>query len=136
MVDQPEDYLGLGDPDQLRADQGPALVVPPTCGGHELRALDVMRLEHGEEFRDYWRIPFTDEDDQWEKYDGRSLFENRSEEVWRVRMGWPVGTAPTPADADQWLAHRRALLLDKWSPRLAWARAQDEAATREEAEPG
>jgi hypothetical protein len=136
MLDEPqEDFLGLSDPDQVRAEQGPALMVGATCGGHELRMLDQMRREPGEEFRDHWRITFTDENDQWEAYDGRSKIEHQQPEIWRVRMGWPVGTVPTPADAMQWIDHRRARLIVKWAPRLTWARDQDEKAARGEAEP-
>jgi hypothetical protein len=130
------DPLGLNDPDQVLAEQGPALVVCATAGGHELRALDEMRRDPDEAVRDHWRIPFEDENGEWEKYDGRSKLEHQQSELWRVRMSWPVGTTPTPADVDQWLAHRAALLMNKWSPRLAWARNEDEKARRGEAEPG
>lgn len=135
MSDQP-DFLGLKDPDQVLAERGPALVVCATAGGHELRMLDAMRLDPSEEARDHWRVVFTDENGNWEAYDGRSKIENRSEEIWRVRMGWPPGAWPTPADVDQWIGHRRALLFAKWQPRLQWAREQDEKAIRGEVEPG
>jgi hypothetical protein len=137
-----EDFLGLNDPDQALADQTPGLVVPARAGGHELRALDAMRRMEGmspeavEQVVNHWRVVFVDENDAFEKWDGRGPIELRPAEVWRVRMGWPKGCEPTPADAEQWVAHRRALLMDLWSPRLAWARAQDELAAAGTADPG
>jgi hypothetical protein len=129
-----DDWLSLKDPEEAAANLPAGLVVPPTCGSEELRTLDRMRLDPDPAFRNHWRVLFVDEDDNFEKDEARLA--KRSAEVWRERMGWPVGTSPTPADAGQWLAHRRAVLFAKWAPLLAHARQQDEAAARGEVSSG
>lgn len=137
MSDQhPEDFLGLNDPDQVLADLTPALFVPARCGGYELRMLDAQRMDADEAVRDHWRIPFLDDKDEWEEWDGRSRPETQQKEIWARRMSWPPGTWPTPSQVDQWLANRTARLDAKWAPRLQWARDRDAAALRGECDPG
>jgi hypothetical protein len=153
-----DDFLGLNDPTEARADLGPALVVPGSCGGWELRALDEMRCsaclpkyaggnihtwkdKHGRVHTDDRRMIFTTEDDQWETdpkkmrdpETGKPLGDG---ERWRKIMSWPEGIEPCPGDARAWLQHRYALLQADYLPKLRWAREQDRLASIGEGEPG
>lgn len=125
MTDEPIDYLGLGDPAEQGAAQGPALVVPAKMGPRELAVAEQMHRLGASLAAN--RLLFTVADDvtgveDWAPKARGDHFDEA--ERWKAIMRWP--RIPTVDEAQAFQHNARVARLAKWWDRLAAARADDE----------
>lgn len=119
-----EDYLGLGDEAERRAQQDPGFIVRPAMGSQELITAGAMHRKA--DLPACNKLLFITVLD-----DGSEVLEEG--QTWQRLMRWPV--EPSIAEVQAFQANARARRAVEWWDRLAAAKAKDDAqavAQREE----